>query len=142
MSDIFVALVFLFVRTTVLAAAIAVIVNLPIPAAFRFLVLLIGLWAIWMIRVQLDVEKRLQRIEQWSRLAYIASHLRNEQEGIQSARERLRDDLEIESIDIVRREKTEAWVNVASLAALLATVAVLLHFGVFGQVGVGWLSTR
>jgi hypothetical protein len=129
-----------------LAAAIAITLNLPLPFGARLLLLGMGLWGYWLLRALEEIQDRLKQQEFWTRLAFITLHIRNEADGLLGARDRLLSDFAEER----SKAAIENWLGggvitkwmsyLISLAVLLVSLGAMLHFGLFGGVGLGWFS--
>jgi hypothetical protein len=132
------ALVSLVLQSAVWAAAAAAIANLPQPLSVRILIGAFGVWCFWLLHSLNEIHQTQRRTEFWTRLVFITAHLRNEADGLPAARSRLANDLEEERI-----EKSMSGGDIGALIGL-GTIAVLfsllLHFGVLGPVGSGWIG--
>ncbi len=121
------------------AAVTAAILNLPISGAARFLGLVI-VFAISMAFYGIgELDKRLGRIEYWTRLSFIAIHIRNETDGLTPASKRLEEDLALErENDEIRKtlsgSSTTATIIYGTMAIVfLGLVALFLRSGWFGD---------
>ena len=119
------------------AAVIASIVNLPLSGAVRFLLVAAAIWAFRSLNALNMIRENQDKLIHWTRLTFITLHLRNEQDDLPAAMERLRGDKKLERED--RNAEGFAMLVVFVVLPLVA-VGVLLQFGVFGSVGEGWLT--
>jgi hypothetical protein len=116
------------------AAVIAVILNLPLSGDVRFLLVVAALWALRIFWILSTIQSDQQKHMRFTRAAYIAIHLRNEQDELPPVKERLRVDEEREADG----ENITAWISIAMVAVTACFLGALLHFGVFGSFGAGW----
>ncbi len=79
------------------AAVIAVILNLPLSGDVRFLLVVAALWALRIFWILSTIQSDQQKHMRFTRAAYIAIHLRNEQDGLPPVKERLAADEEREA---------------------------------------------
>jgi hypothetical protein len=121
-------------------AVIAVVLNLPLPGADRFLLVAVALWAYWMhtgvLAAKREIARRLARQDYWLRQVIVALHQRNEALGLPSEYERPGPVHVYE----VFGAKEEGIVELVMFFVSICILGLFLHYGVFGSFEQGWLS--
>lgn len=145
---VLVALLLAFVPAVVLAAIVAAILNLPIPAAAQFLCFVLLWWGYVVVKGLADLTEALGRIGMWTRLGFLATELQNEREGHLGrsfARMEEDDRLVAKQRDIASFGEVRSGMVMLGAGFFAVILAGLLYFGVFGSVGSGtmqWLVER
>lgn len=114
---------------------LAAILNLEVSAAAKVLLLIGAYCVLALLLILQNVDQNLARAVYWTRLAFITLHIRNEEDQLEPAMDRLEQDLVGEGF---RREAAAfaeyVVVAVVAASALLLT-PVLLYHGVLGPTG-------
>jgi hypothetical protein len=122
-------------------AVIAVILNLPLPGAERFLLVAGAIWAYWMLTslqtARRGIERRLARQEYWIRQIIVSLHDRGEAERLSSGYEE--GSGPVHAYDVFGA-KEEGIVELAIFLASIVVFGLFLHYGVFGSFEQGWLT--
>ncbi|MBY0430172.1 MAG: hypothetical protein K2Q10_03165 [Rhodospirillales bacterium] len=139
-----IALVATSVNPVIVVIAVAIILNLPVSPEIRFLLLLAGIWALSVLQYFKALNETMGQQLHFLRLTFITLHIRNERDGLELSRDRLALDQEIE------RDREECGkalsgpvgpiVEFGGWVVAAITLGAMLHLGVFGSVGVGWLE--
>lgn len=130
-----------------LALFVAALLNWHVEWAAKLLAIL-ALVGVYLILIGMDaIHDRLVQIEHWSRLVFIASHIRNEHESLPRAADRLSEDQAIDRENAEQARRIAAMsilspdaAGVTMWLAFAATLGGLLHLGAMGEIGKGWLD--
>lgn len=114
---------------------LAAIINLEISSAAKFLYIVASIYIMSFFQLLNNIEKNTAKCAYWSRLNFIATHIRNENDDLEPAMSRLDDDLVREKYE----NETVLFANrvlfaVAIASSIILTPAILYH-GVLGTVG-------
>jgi len=119
----------------VIAAAVAIILNLPYSGGMRFLIF-VGGWGIYaMLSNLVSIKRHAEKQERWAHLTFIALQIRNEADRLEGPWERFKSDLEEDS--------TVRWqgsFGLLGFVAFFVVLAVMLNLGLFGETGAGWFE--
>jgi hypothetical protein len=113
----------------------AAIMNLEISAAAKFLCVVGSICVIALFQALNSIEKQLIRCAYWTRLTFISTHIRNENDNLEPAMSRLADDLVRDKYDNETELFADRVTTAIVVASLLIVTPVILYFGLFGTTG-------
>jgi hypothetical protein len=125
------------------AAIVAAILNLHVDGGIRFLLLAVAVLAYGALKQLSYLQKELERVRYWTRLGFIAAHIRNEADGLTPAMDRLHADVEIENdrVEFGNQLSRDAnWIYPAFGVLFLIALGAMLNFQLFGDFGAHWFS--